>query len=88
MRQGEGRGILYIKALGGPVKKIYAPGGPSLSLKGRILFLEIVYFYFGGMNKKQDGRGGGARSARFGVAMSSKRQVRAAHGRALAAKTH
>ncbi len=31
---------------------------------------------------------GGARSAQLGVAMSPKRQVRAAHGRARAAKTH
>ncbi len=31
---------------------------------------------------------GGARSAPFGVAMSSERRVRAAHGRARAAKTH
>ncbi len=32
--------------------------------------------------------GGGARSALFGVEMSPKRRVRAAHGRARAAKTH
>jgi hypothetical protein len=32
--------------------------------------------------------GGGARSAPFGVAMSPKIRVRAAHGRARAAKTH
>ena len=32
--------------------------------------------------------GGGARGALFGVATSSKRRVRAAHGRARAAKTH
>jgi hypothetical protein len=32
--------------------------------------------------------GGGARSALFGVAMSWKRRVRVAHGRARAAKTH
>ncbi len=31
---------------------------------------------------------GGARSAPSGVAISSKRRVRAAHGRARAAKTH
>jgi hypothetical protein len=49
------------------------------------------FMYFLGSNKKQwscDGRGGGARSAPFGVAMSSKRRVRAAHGRARGAKTH
>ncbi len=33
------------------------PGGPSSGLKGSILFLEIVYFYFGGMNKKQKSMG-------------------------------
>ena len=32
--------------------------------------------------------GGEARSALFGVLMSPKRRVRAAHGRARAAKTH
>jgi hypothetical protein len=35
-----------------------------------------------------DGRVGGAGSAPFGEAMSSKRRVRAAHGRAREAKTH
>ncbi len=34
------------------------------------------------------GGGGGARSAPFGMAMNSKRRVRAAHGRAREAKTH
>jgi hypothetical protein len=52
----------------------------------------VDYFYFWGMNKKQRsccGRGGGAlgRSAPFDVLMSPKRQMRAAHGRAIAAKT-
>jgi hypothetical protein len=32
--------------------------------------------------------GGGPHSAPFGMAMNPKRQVRAAHGRARAAKTH
>ena len=32
-------------------RKIYAPGGPSLGLEGDILFLEIVYFLFGGEAK-------------------------------------
>jgi hypothetical protein len=62
-----------------------APGGPSLGLKEDILFLEIV-FYFGGSSEAA--MGGGARSAPLGVAMSPKRWVRAAHGRARAAKTH
>jgi hypothetical protein len=51
-------------------------------------FVDFIYFWRS--NKKQrscDGRGG-ARSAPFGVAMSSKRRVRAAHGRARVAKTH
>jgi hypothetical protein len=48
-----------------PVERysVDAPGGPSLGLKGCILFLEIGYFYFWGMNKKQrscNGRGEGA----------------------------
>ena len=32
--------------------------------------------------------GGGVRSAPFGIVMSPKKRVRAAHGRARAAKTH
>ena len=51
----------------------------------------FVYFiYFWRSNKKQrrcDGRGG-ARSAPFAMLMRPKRRVRAAHGRARAAKTH
>jgi hypothetical protein len=35
-----------------------------------------------------DGGGDGARSAPFGMVMCLKRRVRAAHGRARAAKTH
>ncbi len=46
-----------------PSGKIYAPGGPSLGLKGSILFMEIVYFFiFGGAAKLRWGR---ARSARL-----------------------
>jgi len=55
-----------------------------LGLKEDILFLE--YFYFWGNSKAA--MGGGARSAPLGVAMRPKRWVRAAHGRARAAKTH
>jgi hypothetical protein len=54
-------------------------GGPS----------SVDYFYFWGMNMKQrscDGRG--ARSAPFGQAMSPKKRVRVAHGRAREAKIH
>jgi len=63
-----------------------APGGPSLGLEGDILFLEIVFFCLGGSSEAA--MGGGARSAPLGVAKSPKRRVRAAHGRACAAKTH
>ncbi len=52
--------------------------------------VSIDFIYFWRLNKKQqscDGRGG-VRSAPFGVAVSSKRRVRAAHGRTRAAKTH
>ncbi len=63
---------------------MYAPSGPSLGLKEDIWFLEIVDFYSNSRNC--DGRG--ARSAPLGVAMRPKRRVRAAHGRARAAKTH
>ena len=67
--------------------KKYAPGDPSLGLKEDILLLEIVNFYiFGGSAKLR--WAGGARSAQLGLAMSPKRRVRAAHGRARAAKTH
>ncbi len=67
--------------------KKYAPGDPSLGLKEDILFLEIVYFcIFGGAAKLR--WAGRARSAPLGVLMSQTRRVRAAHGRARAAKTH
>jgi hypothetical protein len=64
---------------------MYAPSGPSLGLKEDILFLEID-FYFSGSSEAA--MGGGARSAPLGVAVSPKRRVRAAHGRACEAKTH
>jgi len=58
-----------------------------LGLKEDILFLEIcLFFYFEGSSEAA--MGGGARSAPLGAAMSPKRRVRAAHGRARAAKTH
>ncbi len=59
-------------------------------MKEDILFLELVYFLirgFGGSSEAAMG-GGGERSAPLGVARSPKRRVRAAHGRARAAKTH
>jgi hypothetical protein len=54
--------------------------------KGSILFLDY-FFYLGGCSEAAMG-GGGARSALFGVLMSPKRRVRAAHGCAREAKTH
>ena len=57
-----------------------------MGLKEDISFLEIVLFIFWGEQRSCDGRG--ARSAPFGVTMSPKRRVRAAHGRAREAKTH
>ncbi len=44
-------------------------------------FVSGLFFYLGGMQRSCDERGG-ARSALFGVLMSPKRRVRAAHGRA------
>ena len=80
---GEGQGILYIKASVVQWKNM-GPGGPSLGLKEDFLFLEIVYFcIFGGAAKLR-----GARSAPFGMVIRPIRRVRAAHGRARAAKTH
>jgi hypothetical protein len=66
---------------------VYAHGGQCSGLKESILFLEKVYFLFLGAAKLRLA-GGGARSAPIGAAMCFKRRVRAAHGRARAAKTH
>jgi hypothetical protein len=51
-------------------------------------FVSGLFFYFGGYSEAAMGGGGGARSAPFGLLMSPKRQVRAAHGRACAVTTH
>jgi hypothetical protein len=51
------------------------------AIRERFLFLEMVNFFGGGEERSCDGRGG-AGSDQFGVLMSPKRQVRAAHGRA------
>ncbi len=66
--------------------KKYAPGGPSSGQKGSVLFLDY-FFYFGACSEAAMG-GGGRAGAPFGVLMNPKRRVRAAHGRARAAKTH
>jgi hypothetical protein len=84
---GRGQGTSYFTASAvcmwsSGKKSAFDVGGPS----------SIDFIYFWVSNEKQrscDGWGGGwARSALFFVAMSSKRRVRAAHGRARAAKTH
>jgi hypothetical protein len=75
---GAGAGDLLFHSLCGK-KKALDVGGPS----------SIDFIYFWGSNKKQRScDGGGACSAPIGVAMSSKRRVRAAYGRARAAKTN
>jgi hypothetical protein len=50
-------------------------------------FVSGIFFIFGGAAKLR-WPGGGARSAPFGMLKSPKRRVRAAQGRARAAKTH
>ncbi len=59
---------------------LYVLGGPSSVLKKSIFFLEIVYFLVFGEQRSCAWRG--ARSASFGVLMSPKRRLCAAHGRA------
>jgi hypothetical protein len=49
---------------------------------------QILFIFGGRMRSSKAAMGGGARSAPFGVTMHPKRRVRAAHGRARAAKTH
>jgi hypothetical protein len=83
---GGARGVkYYILKPQWSSKKIYAPGGPSSGQKGSILFLDY-FFILEDVAKLR--WAGGARSALFGVLMNPKRRVRAAHGRARAAKTH
>ncbi len=83
-RWGEGRGILYFEALVVQWKDI-RPWQPEYGPEGKH-FVSGQFFYFGGCSEAK--MGGRAHSALFGVAMSPKRQVRTAHGRARAAKTH
>jgi len=49
---------------------------------------QILFIFGGRMRSSEAAMGGGARSAPFGMAVSWKRRVRAAHGRARAAKTY
>jgi hypothetical protein len=71
-----------------------------LSLKESTLFLEsplrgrpefdslFLSIFRDRIRNSEAAMGGEAHSAPFGVAMNPKRRVRAAHGRARAAKTH
>jgi len=66
----------------------YTPLAAEFGPEGKhFVSVNIRFFIFVGAAKLRWARGG-ARSAPLGVAMSLKRRVRAAHGRARAAKTH
>ena len=73
------------RSLGGPVER-YTPLAALVWPEGKH-FVSGLFFYFGGCSEAAMG-GGGARSAPFGLLMSPKIWVRAAHGRARAVKTH
>ena len=81
----EGLALCILSGLGGPVERFTTLAARVRAKREAFCFWTI--FYFGGCSEAAMG-GGGARSAPFGVAMSSKRRLRAAHGRARAAKTH
>ncbi len=82
-----GAGSIIFRSLSGPVERYHiCPWRPEYGPEGEH-FVSGLFFYFGGCSEDAMDRGR-ARSAPFGVAMSSKRRVRAAHGRARAAKTH
>ncbi len=81
---GEGRGIIYFEALVVQWKDI-RPWRPEYRPEGKH-FVSGQFFILGDAAKLR--WAGGARSAPFGVAMRQKRRVRAAQGRARAAKTH
>ena len=93
---GRGAGGLLFQSLCGPVeRKALDVGGLSSSLKKSIYFLEspspwrpslIDFIYFWG--SIEAAMGGRTLSTPLGVAMSTKRRVRAAHKPAHVAKTH
>jgi hypothetical protein len=70
-----------------PVEKNIRPWRPEFGPEGKhfVTGNTVVYFLFLGEQRSCDGRGGGAQRP-LGVAMSPKRRVRAAHGRARAPK--
>ncbi len=79
-----GGNIIY-HSFGGPVEK-YMPLARRLEFRPEEKHFVSGNIFWGGGAAKL--RWGGARSAPFGVLMSPKRRMRAAHGRARAAKTH
>jgi hypothetical protein len=85
---GGARGGEYFiyQSLGGPVQWKDRPWRPEFGLEGKHFVSGNSRFFICVEQRSYDGRG--ARSAPLGVAMSPKRRVRAAHGRARAAKTH
>jgi hypothetical protein len=74
---GAGSGDLIFHSPCGK-KKALDVGGPS----------SIVNIFGSRIRSSETAMGGGVRSAPFGVLMSPKRRVRAAHRRAPTAKTH
>ncbi len=79
----EGLALCILSGLGGRVER-----KKPFTRAARVRQISFIF----GIRKKAAmlrwGAAGGARSALFGVAMSPKRRVRAAHWRARAAKTH
>ncbi len=83
-RWGEGRGISYFEALVVQWKDI-SPCRPEFGPEGKYFVFRIFFNFWG---SSEAAMGGGGRSDPFCVLMSPKRRVRAAHGRARAARTH
>jgi hypothetical protein len=89
MGVGSVAGNIKYHSLGGPVEK-YTPLArrPEFGPEGKHFVTGNSLFFIRGESSETAMGGGGARSAPLGVAMSPKRRVRAAHGRARAANTH
>jgi hypothetical protein len=66
----------------------YTPLAAQVRARREAFCFWTFSFIWGDAAKLRWAGGGGARSALFGVRMSPKKRVRAAHGRAREAKTH
>jgi hypothetical protein len=66
----------------------YTPMSARVRARRETFCFWNFFFNFGGSSEAAMGGGGEARSDPFDVLMSPKRRVRAAHGRARAARTH